>query len=262
MRKILALLALVATFAFAAARAPAQELLVNGDFGNPGASGQTSVGWTVTEGPLNMATPPVLADAASFAGFADHTTPGADNAGVWLKSFAGNPTSTTAPPQVFADVTQTVAGLPALKYTLSAWSRFETHYAGGLDSLNDGAPEDPGESTTDGAASPTDTVLAIDFLDALNTIIGTSSIELRADGQVNNTGWRQHFVTGVSPVGTTAVQVRGSLISGQINPGVNPQSAFLDDFSLTAVAIPEPATAALLGIGIGLAGLTAIRRRK
>jgi hypothetical protein len=258
MRKLLAISVMVITLA-TAVRTGAQELLINGDLNNPGTNASnTSVGWTLTEGPLNLATPPVLVNSAQFQTFAERTA-GANRVGLWLQPFAGNPASTTAPPTVFAHLTQDVAGAPGLVYSLSAWSRFETHYAGGVDNLNDGAPEATGESSTDGAASPTDTFLAIDFLDLLNNVIGTSSIELRADGQSNNAGWRQHLVSGVSPVGTVTVRARGSMIDGQLNPGVNPQSAFLDDFSLTARPVPEPHAAALGALG--LLGWVMIRRR-
>jgi hypothetical protein len=261
MKKLAFLMALSALVLGAAAAQAQVQLLINGGLDEPGVhETDVALGWTLTEGPLDTAAPPVLANSATFASFADRADDPVDptEVGLWLRSFAGG-LNATAPPTVFAHLTQSVAAVPGLTYNMSAWSRFETHYAGGVANLNDGAPEDMGESTTDGAASPTDTELALEFLGVGNVVLGGSVVnELLADGQSNDGVWRQHFLSGVAPAGTLLVQVRGSMIDGALNPGINPQSAFLDDFSLTA--IPEPATFALLGLG--LVGLTVIRRRK
>ena len=259
MRKLFGLFSLLGLLALATASASAQELLINGGLDDPGThEGDVAVGWGLTEGPLNSAMPPVLANSATFASFADRVDdPGdATEVGLWFRAFAGGGAA-PAPATVFADLTQSVPGTAGQKYLLSAWARFETHYAGGVDNLNDGPPE-PDGSSTDGAPSPTDTFLAIDFLGAGNSLLGSAARELRAGGQVNNAGWLQHFVSGTAPAGTLLVQVRGSMVNGVVNPGVNPQSAFLDDFSLTV--IPEPSSVALLGLG--LVGLSRIRRRK
>jgi hypothetical protein len=262
MKKNLALLALLGTLVLGAARAQAQvQLLVNGGLDVPGVhETDVAVGWTLAEGPLNTEVPPALANSATFASFADRVDDplDPDEVGLWLRSFAGG-LNATAPPTVFAHLTQSVPGVPGLTYNLSAWSRFETHYAGGVANLNDGAPEAAGESTTDGPASPTNTELALEFLGLNQQVLGGSVVkELLADGQSNDGVWRQHFLSGVAPAGTLLVQVRGSMIDGVLNPGVNPQSAFLDDFSLTA--IPEPSTFALLGLGL-VAAISRGRRK-
>jgi hypothetical protein len=248
----------VAALAMIASAARAQNLLTNGGLDDPGMHEMdVATGWTLEEGPLDTADPPALANSATFASFADRENDPADESevGLWFRSFAGG-INMTAPPMVFAHLRQSVPGTPGLIYNMSAWSRFETHYAGGRDNLNDGAtPETP----EDGPASPTDTFLALEFLDGASAVLaGSVEIELRADGQVNDGVWRQHLLSATAPAGTVSVQVRGSMIDGVLNPGVNPQSAFLDDFSLTA--IPEPSTLAL--IGIGLAGAFVRRRRK
>jgi hypothetical protein len=48
------------------------------------------------------------------------------------------------------------------------------------------------------------------------------------------------------------IQVRASMVDGLLNPGVNPQSAFVDDFTLLASgsSVPEPSSSALLLIAL------------
>jgi hypothetical protein len=132
-----------------------------------------------------------------------------------------------------ADLTQSVAGTPGVKYVLSAWSRFEANW-----------PEDVG------------TILAIDWLAGDSSLISSETLELRDAGQTTDGEWRESMVMGVAPAGTAFVQARASMVDGHAAPA-NPQSAFMDDFTLSA--IPEPATVAL--IGLGLVGLLGIRRR-
>jgi hypothetical protein len=256
MRLTLAMMTALGAMACFVGSGAAQELLTNGGLDNPGVhESDLATGWTLTEGPLNTAMPPALANSATFATFADRDGSGV---GLWLRSFEGG-LNATAPSQVFAHLTQNVPATAGLTYNLSAWARFETHYAGGVANLNDGAPEAGGESSTDGAASPTDTEFALEFRNAANAIITTVSKELLADGRTNGAPWGQHTVSGVAPVGTTSVTVRGSMLNGVINPGVNPQSAFFDDFSLTAV--PEPSALALAALAaIGMAGRISRRR--
>jgi hypothetical protein len=242
----------------AASSVQAQNLLTNGDLDNPGLHEQDlATGWTLLEGPDGAAGP---TNTATFASFGNHTPgapvlpPPAVRVGLWYRSFMGG-LSPNDPPQVFAHLQQTVAGLPNTPYTMSGWARFETFYAGGVNNLNagTGAP-DP---TDDGPPSPTDTFFAMEFLDAGGTnVLGSVQVELKANGQLNDGQWKQHSLFGVSPAGTAFVRVRSSMIDGVLNPGVNPQSAFVDDFSLV---IPEPASASLLSLG-GLA--LAARRRK
>jgi hypothetical protein len=240
--------------------AEAQNLLVNGTLDVPDIhESDVATGWTLVEGPNTTPLPPGVpmpAQTATFARFADHTTPGDGDVGrgLWFQAFRGglNPEQ---PPLVFAHLTQTVPAIVGQRYDMSAWSRFEMFYAGGVDNLNMETPTPP----DDGPASPTDTFLALEFLGAGGVVLpGGAVIELRADGQSNDGMWRQHFLNGVAPAGALQVQVRGSMVDGVLNPNVNPQSAFLDDFVLTT--IPEPAS---LIIGLfGVAGLVATVRRR
>jgi PEP-CTERM motif len=245
----------------------AQNLLINGVLDDPDVH-ETNIatGWVLQEGPFIPGTPPLVPDfnpdTASFARFADHTSSPAPapgdgvGRGLWLRAFTGS--AAQGGNQVFAHLTQTVPGTPGAPYQMSAWSLFETHYAGGVDRLNADMTESIVDSM-DGLDSPTDTFLALEFLDAANSVLpGSVEIELRADGQTNGAGWGQHFLSATAPAGTVLVQVRGSMIDGVANPAANPQSAFLDDFSLSV--IPEPATMALGLLGVlGLLGL--VRRR-
>jgi hypothetical protein len=79
--------------------------------------------------------------------------------------------------------------------------------------------------------------------------------------------WRQFTLDGgVAPGGTAFVRVSvGAINMG--NSGVNPQSAFFDDFSLNEILpgglaagnVPEPGTFALCSLA--MFGLLSIRRR-
>ncbi len=91
------------------------------------------------------------------------------------------------------------------------------------------------------------------------------SAELKDAGQVNNPDqteatriWLQHTLSAVAPRGTVSVQVRISLVNGEYNIDLPHQTAWVDDFSLTAV--PEPSTDALAATG-GI-GLLFVRRRR
>jgi hypothetical protein len=211
--------------------AQAQELLTNGNLDDPGDhESDIATAWTLTEtiqsgGAVNSAT---------FASFANHTPPAGDptQVGLWYRSFAGTDTDTVA-----AHLTQTVAGTPGSPYFMSGWARFEANYPGGV------------------AGDQTDTVFALEFLDAGNNVLaGSQTLELLAAGQANDGVWRQHFLSGVAPAGTANVRVRSSMLNGHVVPA-NPQSAFVDDFSLT---IPEPAS---LGL-VSFAAVALLGRRR
>jgi hypothetical protein len=202
---------------------------------------------------------PAPANAATFATFADQEPSATDptgGVGLWFRSFQGG-LNAEQPPQVFANLTQKVPGTPGLPYKMTGWAMFEAFYSGGVNNLNAGTgPPDP---TNDGPSSPTDTFFAIDFLGAGDAVLNTVSVELSANGQVNQTpgmprNWKQHTVMGIAPAGTLNVQVRASMLNGLVNPNINPQSAFVDDFSLTVVPEPASLVLGLLSV-LGMMGL-------
>jgi hypothetical protein len=109
---------------------------------------------------------------------------------------------------------------------MSGWARFETNWPGGLDFLLGNWPP--------ATASPTRTEFALEFLDAGSAVLpGSVVVDLHDDrGQGNDNEWYQHTLKAVAPAGTVNVRVRASMVDG-VNPDANPQSAFVDDFSLT-----------------------------
>jgi hypothetical protein len=246
MKRSLPALAALGLAALAPCASQAQNLLFNPDLGLPLTGDVAPTGWTLTESPVPDR------DSATLTDFADHTTPGADNRGLWLKPFEGNFPGFPDVLSVDADLTQAVPGIPGTRYQMSGWARFEGGYAGGVDTLHPSAPRQ--------GTPLTDTVFALEFLNAGSSLLGGTSIELKAAGQTNNNEWLQHSFSAVAPAGTAFVRVRASMIDGEFNADLSPgpgQSAFFDDFSLTI--IPEPGTG-LLGL-LGLAGLGAARRR-
>lgn len=232
---------------------PASSLLVNGSLDAPGLHEQDlATGWTLLEGPGT-------ANAATFATFADHTTPAAgDGVGLWFRGFEGT-TATDPRPAVQAHLFQDVIAAPGLLYTMTGWARFEANWPGGFDFLPSGGTVEPPVPPRwpAGTPSPTRTEFALEFLDVADAVLpGSLVFDLRDDlGQTNDNQWHEHTLMAVAPAGTVSVRVRASMIDG-VNSDANPQSAFVDDFSLTA--IPEPGTMAMVLIGVGV---LALRRR-
>ena len=241
MKKIFSLA--MATAMLCCGRAGAQELLTNGNLDDPGThESDLATGWTLTEGPG-------VINSATFASFANHTPAGSDpsQTGLWLRGFEGT-TFDNPRPAADADLTQIVAGTAGKSYTMSGWARFETNWSGGLDLLPSGGTTSPPRWPAN-TPSPTRSEFALEFLDAANSVLaGSLVVDLHDDrGQTNDGLWHQHFLTAVAPAGTINVRVRGSMVDG-VASDLNPQSAFFDDFSLTA--IPEPGSLGLAAIGL------------
>lgn len=203
-------------------------LLVNGNLDNPpDHETDAAVGWTLDEPGVDGLGAPV--NAATFASFANHTSAG--ERGLWLRSFVGG--SGVNPPTVTAHLYQDAPGGAGIAYSLSAWFRMEPNYSG----LN--------------PAAPTQTILAIDFLDAADSVIASVELDIDTVYVPDNT-WQQFPIGGIAPAGTATVRARASMLDGLIQQA-NPQSAFIDDF----VLVPEPTSLALLAF----AATVAWRRR-
>lgn len=226
--------------------------LGNGDLNIPGAP----VGWTLVEGPtVNN----VTADSAAFIGFANRkvedTTPPIDPAGnptgsqgLWLRPFVNATQFDPDIPDVFATMSQTVAGTAGAQYAFSAWTAWEAGYSGGLN------------NTT------TQTFLKVEFLNG-STVIGTQTLDLKAAGMVNDDAgglefddWKNFTLNATAPANTTNVRVSVGATGMFSTTGA--QSAFFDEFSLIETlagaggfaAVPEPSAVMLVGVALCFCG--------
>jgi hypothetical protein len=249
----LLLMAIVAQFFGWSAKLDAQELLTNGGlelvFPDMGGRDSTPPGWEKSEGPpVNAGFPPpndaLLMSLAEPSNFTHRLFEGE-----WQYWFQPYNATFAATEDNFAHLQQTVSGTPGREYTMSGWAYFEIFSPAIVTNLNDGTGEAPGscfpEPCNDGPLSPTDAFFGLDFLDSLGNVLpGSVEIELKAAGHpAGGTSYTQHTLVGVSPVGTTQVRVRATMLDGVLNPLPNPesfsQSWFVDSFSLTAEDAPD-----------------------
>lgn len=202
----------------------ATELLTNADLDTPTPSGLDA--WTVENvDPEN----PTNDEIIRTAGFANRPESGGSE-GIWLSSFFG---SVDQP--VDGLLSQTIEAAEGNQYTFSGWSRWETNFSGGVDTID--AANENGDG---GKASPTEVFLELAFLDGSGTVIDTPlTLDVRDDreaqsgGTANDAAWYEHELTGAAPTGTASVRVLAAMLDGVNN--VNPnQSAFWDDFALVA----------------------------
>lgn len=220
----------------------AQELLTNGSLDAIGANGQVGNSpdaWVVDAtraitGAYNdgLASEP-------WAGPAPTPTTGipptnAGDFGVFFKSFTGNDANGPAT----VSLIQHNPAMPGLVYTLTGWAGGEPNFM------------------------RTATTFSIQFLNGA-TLLSTATLELDATLLVDNGelfDYKEYALSAVSPATTDTVRVAASMIAGVMNPAGGGQAFVVDDFSLTAVPVPEPATMALLGLSV--VGCMAVRRRR
>lgn len=246
MKKRLALLTVLSTIVLGSVSAQAQNLLTNGTLDVtyqqeivPGFFLPKPASWIneasrAISGPYEdeMSSEPWAGPAPTPV-----TTGGVagDDWGVFFKPFSGNATDGAATGHLYQDIPAT----PGLRYNLSGWAGAEANF------LAQGAE------------------IALEFLDLGGAIIPASGqvIDLLPTLTLDNGlafDYKLYTASGVAPAGAVSVRSRVSMIGAMGNPAGGGQAYVVDDFVLTAV--PEPATLGLLGLG--LVGLTAVRRRK
>ncbi|QDT69086.1 hypothetical protein MalM25_20130 [Planctomycetes bacterium MalM25] len=164
---------------------------------------------------------------------------------LWLRAFVGG--ATTGPDNLTnAALFQSVEVTEGETYTFSGWSRFETFYSGGADTLDPGGP-------LGGVASPTTNTLELAFYDGSGALIGSpTSIDVKTDRSAQSglpflDDWVQHELMAVAPVGAATARVLADAEQMLWNGGGN-ESAFYDSFSLTGAG--DPSTELLLNPGL------------
>jgi hypothetical protein len=200
---------------------PGLERLTNAGLNTPG----DPLGWTQMEGPDAQGG---TADSLAFINFANHTSGGQQ--GMWVRPFVNTTQFEPDIPTVFATLSQTVPGVAGEDYTFSAWTAWETGYAGSIE------------------GSGVQTLLKMEFLDSAGDPIAGETVTLdlyaagmRADadgGNIEPEDWAQWSTpTTTAPAGTVSVRVSVEGLD-MFNSFINPQSAFFDDFSLITTAEP------------------------
>ena len=233
------MLALIAGLALTAwGTGVANAALANGNWDATSVSSQalaTPTGWTVV---ATLPGTPGFNDGASSEPW--NNVAALNGFGVFYKTFFGDGVN-----NLTVHIYQDNPATPGLTYNLHGWAGAGSGYSGFL------------------AGSPTKSELAVEFLDAGNSIIGGSILNLVPAGLGTGAvpglgfGYLPFDVAGTAPAGTVSVRSRLSIIDAYDVPGAGDAAFVGDNFTLTAV--PEPTTIALLGLG--LAGLVGFRRR-
>lgn len=234
------LLALVAGLGFAAwgTSVAKANLLSNGNMDVTSVGPQalaTPTGWNVISA---LPSTPGFNDGASSEPWNNVADP--SGFGVFFKTFFGDGANNLTV-HLFQDNPAT----PGLTYTLTGWAGAGPGYSGFV------------------SGGPTTTEFALQFLDAGSSIIGGTVLNLVPAGLGTGTtpglgfGYKEFSVFGTAPAGTVSVRSRLSIINAYDVPGAGDAAFVGDNFIL---AVPEPTTAAL--VGLGLTALVGMRRRK
>ena len=250
MKKISFVVAVLACFT----TAQAQNLLTNGSFDmfthTNGSAGpppvmdvSTAPGWT-----MNANSPDMVDLAAQFqTGFANAdntgvggTQPPGTGAGLWFRPFEGNQGG-AGQPLATATLTQAVAAPSSGDYRLD--------FVAGIEGIVNFTAADFSVSLASSGTGGSGTVDLISEATMGNIIDG--NIGGAASANPGGTPF-SIILTGVTA--GDMLTVTGQMTDG-MDSGTNPQSGFLDSFSLTVV--PEPASGLLI-----LAGLFALTLRR
>ena len=217
----------------------AQELLVAPGMNSIGPNGQLG----------NTPNPPWVLKAQRGANLAfddgASSEPWADvdggGFGIFFKAFIGNPPWDPTAGNVDVNIYQDVLGTPGTQYRLTGWWGAEDNWSG---------------FNTAGANA----LFGLQFLNGSGGLISSTLLDLEAAGLGNpaapGLNYEQFAVMATAPAGTVSVRAIGSMVDGVFfqDPG---QALVTDSWSLTVV--PEPATVAL--VGIGLLAVVCARRR-
>lgn len=221
MKRRLAFFSGLLSLALCVATAQAQVLVDGGFELATGGTATSNSPWSLS---VNTPNGPATDLSAQFQTAAFARSEGLN--GLWFKAFTGN--QGNPPSGVFAQATLTQSVLAVLPfYTLTFDAKKEANFTAATWDVSISS------SGTGGSDS-------INLLTAATGSFANYSLNL----------------AGVSPGDTLTVTAR--MVDGR-DAAANPQSAFLDNFVLTASAVPEPSTVAL-GVA-ALMGLVAIRRR-
>lgn len=162
-----------------------------------------------------------------------------DDMGVFFKPFTGNLAQENYASGLLY---QDVPALPGGTYTFSGWAGAEANYSGLI----------PGTITR--------SLMGLTFYDAVNNPLGDAMLDLAAAGLGQPNGepfsYRLFSVTAEAPTGTAYVRAYVAMLDAYANPAGGGQAFVVDDFML----IPEPSSAAVVGLGLAL--LTSFRRRR
>lgn len=256
MRTALFVAAATAAVALSSSSASAQNLLKNGNLDKtyaqeivpgfllPKPADWENIGTRAISGPYEdelssepwagPAPTPVTTDASGLAP-PDGVGVGNLDGAVFFKPFSGNATDGAATGHLQQDVPAT----PGVLYQLSGWAGAEPNFLGGAE-------------------------LALEFLGAGDSLLGSVALDLRAAGLLTDNGepfdYKKYTVSALAPAGTVEARARVSMIEATGNPAGGGQAYVVDDFELTVIPEPTSAVLGLAGVALLVARARSARR--